>query len=85
MGSLYKQKMSRIWWVKYYVNGLPIRESTGTDKEGERRFLKAREGPVAADHPILPRVDCIRYNEVDPRAPPPLASPGAMARRQKDA
>src|SRR5438046_859939 len=35
MGSLYQQKgrdgtPAPIWWVKYYANGRPIRESTGT-------------------------------------------------------
>lgn len=28
-GSLYKQKSSTIWWMKYYVHGKPRRESTG--------------------------------------------------------
>ena len=27
-GSLYKQKGSHIWWMKFYVNGKPRREST---------------------------------------------------------
>ena len=39
MGSLYRP--GSIWWVKYYRNGRPLRESTGTSKETEaRRFLK---------------------------------------------
>jgi len=69
MGSIYKQRSrdgtaGRIWWVKYYANGRPVRESTGTEKEAEaRRFLKEREGRVAAGQPILPRVDRIRYEE----------------------
>jgi len=30
---------SGVWWVKYYVNGEPVRESTSTEKETEaRRF-----------------------------------------------
>lgn len=38
MGSLYKQRSrdgtpGRTWWVKYYWNGKPIRESTGTASE----------------------------------------------------
>ena len=38
MGSVYRPKLksgrpSTIWWVKYYVNGRPVRESTGTEKE----------------------------------------------------
>ena len=70
MGSLYRPKLksgkpSTIWWVKYYVNGRPVRESTGTEKETEaRRFLKEREGRVATGQPILPRVDRIRYEEI---------------------
>lgn len=42
MGYLYRPKLrngkpGRGWWVKYYANGHPIRESTGTDKESEAR------------------------------------------------
>ncbi|HEX2480944.1 MAG TPA: tyrosine-type recombinase/integrase [Methylomirabilota bacterium] len=65
MGSLYKQKGSRIWWAKYYANGRPVRESTGTHNDQEAgRFLKAREGRVAAGQPLLPRVDRVRYAEI---------------------
>jgi integrase len=63
MGSLYKR--GRVWWVKYYANGRPVRESTGTEKEkAARDYLKAREGRVATGQPILPRVDRIRYDEI---------------------
>jgi hypothetical protein len=70
VGSLYKQhgrngRAGRIWWIKYYRNGKPIRESTGTAKDSEaRRMLKEREGRVATGQPILPHVDRIRYEEV---------------------
>ena len=75
MGFLYRPKLrggghSRIWWCKYYVNGRPIRESTGIAGDTEtapaeaRRFLKAREGAVATGQPVLPRVDRIRYDEI---------------------
>jgi integrase len=70
MGYLYQPKLksgarSGIWWVKYYVNGRPIRESTGAEKETEaRRFLKEREGRAVSGAPILPRVDRIRYDEL---------------------
>ncbi len=69
MGYLYRPKLksgklARFWWVKYYVNGRPIRESTGSDKETEaRRFLKAKEGRVAIGQPVLRRADRIRYGE----------------------
>jgi len=63
MGSLYQR--GEIWWVKYYENGRPKRESTGTTKETEaRRFLKEREGRVATGQPILRRADRISYEEV---------------------
>lgn len=70
MGSLYRRKqpngtLGKVWWCKYYVNGRPIRESTGTDKEGEaNRFLKAREGRVATGQPLLPRADRVCYEEL---------------------
>jgi len=70
MGYLYQPTLKsgqpgRIWWVKYYVNGRPVRESTGSEKETEaRRFLKAREGRVATGQPLLPRMDRIRYEEI---------------------
>ncbi len=69
MGYLYQRKRRNghrgsIWWCKYYVNGRPVRESTGAMKESDaRRFLKEREGRVATGQPILPRVDRIRYDE----------------------
>src|SRR5215470_10181653 len=62
MGALYKR--GTIWWIKYYANGRPVRESTGTDKEKEaERILKQKEGRVAAGLPVLPRVDRITYDE----------------------
>jgi integrase len=62
MGSLYKR--GTVWWIKYYANGCPIRESTGTEKETEaRRILEEREGRVAIGQPILRRVDRIGYEE----------------------
>jgi len=76
MGYLYRPKLkkrsgeteareSSVLWCKYYVNGRPVRESTGHEKEQEaRRFLKEREGRVATGQPILPRADRIRYEEV---------------------
>ncbi len=80
MGSIYQPKLkcsekgkesglgarrSSVWWAKYYVNGRPIRESTGTAKESEaKRFLKEREGRVATGAPVLPRADRVRYDEV---------------------
>jgi hypothetical protein len=67
MGTLYRR--GQVWWVKYYVNGRPVRESTGVDGDGgtapaeARRFLKGREGRVANGEPMLPRADRVRYQE----------------------
>ena len=55
--------------VKYYLNGRPIRESTGIASDGPsppqqaKNILKAREGRAAAGLPVLPRADRIRYDE----------------------
>ena len=63
MGSLFRR--GNIWWVKYYQNGRPIRESTAITKETEaKRFLKEREGRVATGQPVLRRADRISYEEV---------------------
>lgn len=62
--GLYKR--GNVWWCKYYVNGRPVRESTGTEKETEaKRFLDGRRGRVATGQAILPRVDRIRYDEAE--------------------
>jgi len=67
MGSIYRPKYknkngelveSSIWWLKFYVNGKPVRYSTRTDKEGvARKILKLKEGDGVAGRPILPKVN----------------------------
>ncbi len=65
MGMIYRQAKSRYWWIKYYKNGRPFRESTRTDKETEaRRILREREGDVASGRPIHPRADRVRFEEL---------------------
>jgi integrase len=69
MGSLYRKRLTSgntgaVWWMKYYVNGRPIRESTGTRKQTEaKRILAEREGRVATGQPLLPRADKVRYED----------------------
>jgi hypothetical protein len=42
-GRIYRQKNSNIWWIKFYRNGVPFRESTGTsDKRKATRALNHR-------------------------------------------
>jgi integrase len=46
MGMLYKR--GRVFWLKYYRNGLPYRESAKSTKESDaKRLLKLREGHIA--------------------------------------
>ena len=54
-GMLYKRGESRFWWIKYYRNGRPVRESTGTGKETQaRRILRKRLGDLAAGRLSVP-------------------------------
>jgi integrase len=55
----------RTYWIKYYVNGRAVRESTGTTKATEaKRILDARRGRVATGQPVLPRADRVRYDDL---------------------
>lgn len=46
MGAIYKR--GNVYWLKYYCDGKPIRESTKSDKKAVAiNMLKAREGEIA--------------------------------------
>ena len=63
MGSIYKR--GTVYWIKYYRNGKPYRESTKTSKEADaKRLLKRREGEIANGK--LPGVyfDRVRFDEL---------------------
>ena len=58
MGIIYKHKWKdpktgeevegKVWWLKYYRNGKPFRESSKSEKESDaKRLLKRREGEIA--------------------------------------
>lgn len=56
MGSLYKR--GNVWWIKYYRNGVAMRESADTDKEGAaKKLLQKREGDIAHGIPVTPQTD----------------------------
>ncbi len=62
-GHLYQRNQT--WWVKYYIDGRCVRESTHTDKEHEaQRGLNSIMGRLADGKPVLPRADRIRYDEI---------------------
>lgn len=63
MGMIYKR--GRVYWIKYYRNGKPFRESTRSTKEADaKRLLKKREGEISEGK--LPGVyfDKVRFEEL---------------------
>src|SRR5262249_46384381 len=74
MGSVYKRKWkdkhghiheSDVFWIKYYKDGKPIRESSESTKESDaNKLLKAREGDVVKGVPITPRFSRIKIDEL---------------------
>jgi hypothetical protein len=62
MGMTYQR--GAVWWVKYYRNGRPIRESSGSTKEGDAiQRPKIREGDIAHGLPVNPKLNRIRFDE----------------------
>jgi len=63
MGAIYKR--NKTYWIKYYRNGKPYYESTGSDKEADaKRLLKKREGEISEGK--LPGIyfDKVTYDEL---------------------
>src|SRR5712692_947101 len=68
MASLYQRKKHGktlpTYWIKYSINGRPVRESTGTPKKRlAQRILDDRAGRAARGEALLPRADKVRYEE----------------------
>ena len=63
MGSVYLR--GKTWWLKYYRDGKPIRESSGSKKKTVAlRKLKEREGSIVKGEPLSLRVERIRFEEL---------------------
>ncbi len=63
MGSLYKR--GNTWWIKYYRNGKPYRESTGTDKKMvAKKVLDRREGEIAQGKVPGIQFDKVTFDEL---------------------
>lgn len=63
MGNIYQR--GRVYWIKYYRNGKPYRESTKSKKEADaKRLLKKREGEISEGK--LPGIyfDRVRFDEL---------------------
>jgi integrase len=63
MGSIYKR--GKIYWIKYYRNGKPYRESSRSTKESDaKRLLKLREGQISEGKFPGLRVEKVRFDEL---------------------
>jgi len=57
-GSIYRQPGSKNYWIQYYVNGKPYRESSGTDnKTLALRKLRKKLGEIASGRFIEPKAE----------------------------
>jgi hypothetical protein len=62
-GSVFQR--GAIWWVKYYRNGKPYRESSGSDKESDaRKLLKKRVGEITLGRFIGPDSERVTIREL---------------------
>jgi len=64
-GSIYTQPGSAKFWVQYYRNGKPFRESTHlTDRRKAEKFLQNRLAEVATGNFLGPRIEKISVAEL---------------------
>lgn len=63
MGMVYQR--GNVWWLKYYRNGVCMRESSGSDKETlAKNLLKQREGDIAKGVAITPQTNRCMIDEL---------------------
>ena len=64
-GSVFQLKGRSTWWIKYYRNGVAVRESAHTDnvKKAEK-LLQKRIGEVATGTFLGPRLEKVRMSEL---------------------
>jgi integrase len=62
-GSIFQR--GAVWWIKYYRNGKPYRETSGSEKESEaRKLLKKRLGEIAIGRFIGPDAERVTIREL---------------------
>lgn len=62
-GSIYQR--GQVWWIKYYRDGQPVRESSGSIVEGDaKRLLSKRLGKLAAGERVVPGAERVRMSEL---------------------
>ncbi len=58
-------RRGRIWWIKYYVHGRPVCESSHSDRRAvAERLLRQRLGEAAAGIAAPPRAARVSYEEI---------------------
>lgn len=63
MGSIYKR--GSVLWIKYYRNGVPMRESADSDKENvAKKLLRDREGAIDRGVPVTPQTNRVTLSEL---------------------
>lgn len=64
-GRIYQPKGSSVWWIKFYRNGVPFRESTGTpDKRKATRALNQRLAEVTTGKFLGPNIEKMSIEEL---------------------
>lgn len=64
MGYVYQTKGRTVWMMKYYRNGVPIRESSGTeDKTAAKKICKSRETDIDRGVPVTGKVGRLLFEE----------------------
>lgn len=64
MGSMYRR--GKTWWVQYYRNGRPYRESSKSSKQKDaERLLRKREGEIAEGKVPGIYFDRVRFEELE--------------------
>jgi len=62
-GSVFRR--GTVWWVKYYRNGKPYRESSRSDEEADaRKLLRKRQGEIALSRFIGPDAERVPIREL---------------------
>jgi len=63
VGSLYQR--GSVWWIKYYRNGKPYRESTQSSKESyAKKLLKLREGEITQGKIPSLKIEKVTFDEL---------------------
>ena len=62
-GSVFQR--GAVWWIKYYGNGKPYRETSGSNKESEaRKLLKKRLGEIVLGRFVGPEAERVTIREL---------------------